>query len=104
MIKDITPTSRNINIMGKVISIQQPHEFTRKDGSKGKVGSFILLDNSESIRVVILDDKTQLLTEKSFLVGKEIVIENGYCKVNTFKSQAEIEVHVGKFSQISLKK
>jgi hypothetical protein len=102
LIKDIAPGCKNITIDGKIAKIHKPHEFTRKDGSKGKVGSFTIKDESGTIRVVVWDDKTQLFNEKSFNIGKEIVLENVYSKLNTFKGLSKIELHVGRYSRLNL--
>ncbi|MFX1277749.1 MAG: thermonuclease family protein [Promethearchaeota archaeon] len=101
LIKDIISGNNNINITGEVVKIRQPHEFIKKDGSKGKVGSFIMKDDTGSIRVVVWDDRTHIFTESSFCVGKKIILENVYSKLNTFKGLSKIEIHVGKFSRLS---
>lgn len=51
-IKDIYPGMRGIEVTGKIIQCFEPKEFVRVDGSKGTVQSFIIADETGSIRVV----------------------------------------------------
>jgi len=51
-IKDIFPGMRNVETVGKVTNVYELREFNRQDGTKGKVASFVIGDDSGSIRVV----------------------------------------------------
>ena len=102
MIKDITSKMDNVNIDGKIKEIKMPHKFTRKDGSIGKVGSFIMKDGTGSIRVVLWDNNCCLLENDDFVVGKYVKIKSGYSKLNTFYGKDKIEIYLGKYSKLEL--
>ena len=63
-IKDILEGMRSVDIAGKVQQIFEVREFKTEKGS-GKVGSFILADETGSIRIVCWYDQTDILTKTS---------------------------------------
>ncbi len=101
-IKDITSNMRNISIHGKVEKVDEIRDFVRKDGSHGRVGSFILSDETKSIRVVLWDNKCSLLNQSNFVVGGQVKIMNAHSKINTFYGKNDIEIHLGKFSKLEI--
>jgi hypothetical protein len=101
-IKDITSNMRNISIHGKVEKVDEIRDFVRKDGSHGRVGSFILSDETKSIKVVLWDNKCSLLNQSNFVVGGQVKIMNAYSKINTFYGKNAIEIHLGKFSKLEI--
>ena len=102
MVKDVRAIDKHLNIRGTVKKINTIHEFTKKDGSKGKVGSFQLSDTTGSIKVVLWDDKTSILSYNNFRLGSSINIENAYCKINSYYGKEEIEIHVSRFTLLKL--
>jgi len=102
MVKDVRAIDKHFNIRGTVKKINTIHEFTKKDGSKGKVGSFQLSDTTGSIKVVLWDEKTSILNYNNFRLGCSINIENAYCKINYYRGKEEIEIHVSRYSFLEL--
>lgn len=64
-IKDLYPGMRSVDVVGKVTNIFDIKEFSRADGSQGKVGSFVLGDETGTIRMVCWGDKTKVLSDVS---------------------------------------
>ena len=60
--KDVKPIDKHFNIRRLVKKINAISDFTRNDGSKGVVGSFLLSDSTGSIRVVLWNEKTFFLS------------------------------------------
>ena len=102
IIKDITPGMHHISLCGKIDKINKIHEFTKKDGSKGCVGSFEMSDTSGRIRVVLWEDICSILKRPEFTLSGNVKIINGYSKVNIFYGRREIEIHLGKYSRIEI--
>jgi len=102
MVKDVRSIDKHLNIRGTVKKINTIHDFTRKDGSKGKVGSFQLSDTTGSIKVVLWDQKTSILSNNNFKAGSSINIKNAYCKINSYYGKEEIEIHVSRHSFLEL--
>jgi replication factor A1 len=98
-ISDIKPNMKNIVLVGRIREIYRINTFNRKDGSEGKVGSFLLHDNTGDIRVVLWDDKTEILKNDKFDINELVKIINGYSKENNFSNP---EIHIGRLGKIVL--
>ncbi len=82
-IKDIRPAMQNITLIGKVMQIFPVKEFTKKkDGSIGKVASFILQDETGEIRFTLWDNHTQIIEERRLAIGDTIRALNVIAKAN----------------------
>ncbi len=66
-IDQIKPESGKVVFIGKVVSLSEVREFTRSDGSEGKVSNVSLGDETGSIKLVLWDESAEL-------VGKEIKV------------------------------
>ena len=96
-IKDLIAGIRNISLNGKIIAMYDTREF-KTEKRKGRIGSFLIGDETETIRVVIWDEK--IIDElHGFNEGDVITLENCYVRENNgFK-----ELHLGGESKISLR-
>ncbi len=82
-IKDIRPAMQNITLIGKVTQIFPVKEFTKKkDGSIGKVASFILQDETGEIRFTLWDNHTQIVEERRLAIGDTVRALNVIAKAN----------------------
>lgn len=93
-ISGLLPGMRRINLVGKIIKLNRVVEYN-KNGKSGKIGSFLLADDTSNVRVVLWD------------VNHIGLIENGIIKEgdNVEISNADIrnsEIHVGSFGDIKL--
>jgi ssDNA-binding replication factor A large subunit len=85
---------KRINIVGKVVKMNRVAEFN-KNGKQGKIGSFLLADETSNIRVVLWDTNHISLIEKGVIKdGDSIEISGGDVRNN--------ELHVGSFGDIKL--
>lgn len=98
-VSDIKPNMKNIILIGRIKEIYKTHTFNRKDGSEGKVGSFLLHDSSGDIRVVLWDDKTEILRNDKFDLNELVKIVNGYAKESKYSNP---EIHIGRLGKIEL--
>ena len=94
-IKNVLAGMRNVEINGKVVRIYETRTF-EKDNRKGKVGSFLVGDQTGVIRVVAWNDKADLLEKLKENEG--IRIENGYAKDNN----GRMEVHLGEKTKVTI--
>lgn len=95
-IKDIMPGMRNTELVGKVTQIYEIKDFVRQDGSAGKLGSFVIADETASMRIVCWGGNANILTSLS--QGTIVKISNGIVKQN----RNFTEIHVNDNSKISL--
>ena len=80
-----------------IININPIHEFSRENESKGKVRDITISDNTGIIRVVLWDDKTQLINEDD--VNKVISILNGFTRKGRY---TDIEIHCGNQTRMAV--
>lgn len=98
-ISDLKESMTNIVIVGKVMRIFNPREFTRSDGSVGMVGSFDLQDVTDAVKIIAWNEKVKPLQSEYFKEGALIRIIGGYSKVGR---EGNLEVHVGKKGKLVL--
>ncbi|MBD3230333.1 MAG: DUF2240 family protein [Candidatus Lokiarchaeota archaeon] len=92
-IKDLNPKKTLVNIVGRITKIFDVNTFTRKkDKTEGRVGSFILEDKTGQVRVVLWDNKTEVIETHRIAVGDPIYIENGNLRVG----RNGLEIHIGR--------
>jgi replication factor A1 len=89
-IKDIKDGMGELNLTGKVLEISDVRTFQRKDGTAGKVGNLLLGDSTGAIRVVLWDEKTDILT--GLECGDAIDVINGYARENSFSHKVELQI------------
>lgn len=93
-IKNIMPGMRNVEVYGKVTRIYDVREF-ETEKKKGKVGSFVIGDETGIIRIVAWNEKCEILSN---LKPDQIVkVEQGYVREN---NRGRIEVHLGDRSKV----
>jgi ssDNA-binding replication factor A large subunit len=92
-IKEILDGMRSIDISGKVQQIYEVREFKTEKGS-GKVGSFILADETGSIRVVCWYDQTEIINK----LVKDVIVKvaGGYVRNNNNRK----EIHINERSKV----
>ncbi|OGI15892.1 hypothetical protein A3K63_00830 [Candidatus Micrarchaeota archaeon RBG_16_49_10] len=95
-ISDLKDGMKSVDITGRVSMITEPREFSRKDGTKGKVSNIFVSDGAGSIRIPLWDKQVDDLKGK-IQEGEVISISNGLVKINNF---GNIELRVSTFSKI----
>lgn len=89
----LSPTSRRVNIVVKVVEIGEEREVTfRSDGSKHRVAEALVGDETGSILLTLWDDMIERLE-----VGNVYRIENGY--VSVFRDQ--MRLNIGRYGSAS---
>ena len=91
-ISQIAPGMRKINLHGKIINLFPIREYN-KNGRSGRIGSFVLADETSNVRVVMWDENHIELIAKG-----ELVLEGFVEIVNATLRNGEI--HLTSFSEI----
>jgi len=91
-IKNIVANMKNVDIVGKIISISAVRNF-KTEKAEGKVASIYIADETSSIRIVLWNDETKFLDK--FNVGDVIRVQ-GYVKDNN----GQLEIRLGKYGKI----
>ena len=97
-IADIAGIGGLVSTKGLIVNIIPVHEFTREDGSKGKVRNISISDKSGIVNIVLWDDKTHLVSESD--INKVLVITNGYTRKGR---NNDVEIHCGNQTLIDIK-
>jgi len=89
-IENITAESGQINFVAKVVSVFDTKEFTRNDGTIGRVGNIIVGDETGKIRITLWDNMADLIKAEKIKVGQTLQV-SGYAK----QGYSGVEVNVG---------
>ena len=92
-INNILAGMRNVETVGKVVAVYEKREFQKADGT-GKVGSFIIGDETGTIRIVCWGGQADILDE----LEKDVIVRviSGYTRENNGRK----EIHLNDRSKI----
>ena len=93
-IKDLYPEMKNVEFLAKIQNIYDVREFIRSDQTTGKVGRFIVGDETGTMPVVCWNTQAENLTHLS--VGYIVRISGGLVREN----RGGVEVHLNEQSKI----
>ncbi|MDY6931763.1 MAG: OB-fold nucleic acid binding domain-containing protein [Halobacteriota archaeon] len=88
---DIKIEKMNASFLGRVTQLSSINEFTRNDGTVGRVANMTLADETGSIRVAVWDEYTDLVKTGDISVGSNLKV-SGYIK----EGYSGAEVNIGK--------
>ncbi len=91
-LKDLVAGTSDVTVTGKVILTYPTRTFSRKNGALGKVGRFMLQDDTASVNVVLWDEKAELLENRKITSGMAVRVNHGYVRVGL---SGKPEVNVG---------
>lgn len=89
-IADITAESGTVNFVARIISVFEPKEFNRNDGTIGRVGNLMVGDDTGKIRVTLWDNMADLINTGKVKAGQSVQI-SGYTK----QGYSGVEVNIG---------
>jgi len=96
-IADLKPDSECI-VLGKIIGINEPKIFKRKNGSSGRVVNLEIADGTGTCGLVLWDKDVDLVKNKTILKGTSLRVVNGYIK-DGFNG---LEINVGKWGLLDV--
>lgn len=77
-LRDLIPGLNDITIVGRILAISSPKEFA--GNRKGKLASLLVADKSNVLRVVLWNDKTNLVETGGVNVGQVVRFSHGYTR------------------------
>jgi replication factor A1 len=97
MIKDLVPGLNDAMVSGRVLAIFPTKEF---DGArKGKLASLLIADRSDLLRIVLWNDKTDLVERGSIQPGQVARFCHGYTREDP---SGKLELHLGEKSEVDV--
>jgi replication factor A1 len=97
-LSELAAGMQGIDVVVKVLRSYEPREFSRDDGSTGRVANLLVADETKSARVVLWDDDVGLVEKGELKEGDVILIKKGYVR----ERLEEFEVHVGRYGKVVL--
>jgi replication factor A1 len=88
---------RSVSVAGRVLNVNEPREFARKDGTKGRVASVVLEDETGIVRLSLWDDDVNALGDMP--VGTVVAVENGYTRAGFGNT---IDLNVGRMGTMKI--
>jgi len=96
-IGELEPNLDTVEVVGRVVEVTGQHEFTRPDGTKGKVASIILGDDSGTVRVSLWREHAEKVGQ--IKVGDVVRLIDAY---TTLGALGQTELHLGSQGQLEL--
>ena len=81
-----------VDIIGRLITLNDTHSFQRDDGTTGYVRSGDIADSTGKVRISFWDEKA----EASYGIGKAYQVENARTRLGMY----EVELNVGKTTRV----
>ena len=92
LIQDLVSGLNDATVTGRVIMVHPPKTYTRPDLTQGRFARLLIADESGTLKVVLWDDKTDLVEAGKVEQGQIIRISHGYVREGL---DGKLELHVG---------
>ena len=89
-IENIAPESGPVNFIARIISVFDVKEFTRNDGTIGRVGNLIVGDETGKVKITLWDNMADLIKTEKVKAGQTVQI-SGFAK----QGYSGVEVNIG---------
>jgi len=98
-IQDLVSGLNDVTVTGQVVAVYPPKTFTRRDWTEGKLASLIVSDKSGTLRVVLWDNKVDLVEKWKIQREQTIRISHGYVRQGL---DGKPELHLGQRGSIKV--
>jgi len=99
LIQDLVSGLNDVTVTGRVIAFYPPQTFTRRDLTEGKLARLLIADKSGTLKVVLWDDKADLVETGKVEQGQIIKVLHGYVREGL---DGKLELHVGSRGNIRI--
>ncbi|MCL5802680.1 MAG: single-stranded DNA-binding protein [Thermoplasmataceae archaeon] len=91
-VKDLTPSSRRVNVLGKVLNVGEPKEITTRFGEAKSVTEVVIGDDTGKVTLSLWGEQAGQASE-----GQTVYIDNGYISL----VRGHMRLNVGKYGSIA---
>lgn len=98
-IKQLSDSTQNVNMVGRVINHSDIRTFSRKDGTQGQYSWFWIFDSKDQIKVVLWDERAKVVKDNAFAHDVLVRVLNGQVKQNR---DGDLEIHIGSRGDIEI--
>jgi replication factor A1 len=98
-IQDLISGLNDVTVAGRVEAVYTPKTFKRRDWTEGKIASLVVSDESGNLRVVLWDDKVELVEGGKIQREQTVRISHGYVREGL---DGKPELHLGQRGNIKV--
>lgn len=98
-IQDLVSGLNDVTITGQIDVVYPPKTFRRRDWTEGRLANLVVSDESGSLRVVLWDNKVELVEKGNLQRDQRIRISHGYVREGW---NGKPELHLGDRSSIKV--
>ncbi len=91
-VKDLTPESKRVNIIAKVVKVTEAREIPNRYGPSNRVAEATVADESGAVVLSLWNDQIGTVNE-----GETVQVENGYVSL----VRGHIRLNAGKYGKIT---
>ena len=99
LIQDLVSGLNDVTVAGRVVTVYPPKTFTRRDLTEGKFARLLIADKSGTLKVILWDDRTDLVETGKVEQGQIIEVSHGYVREGL---DGKLELHVGSRGNIQI--
>jgi replication factor A1 len=92
LIRDLVSGLNDVTVSGRVIMVHPPKTYTRPDLTQGKFARLLIADKSETLKLILWDNKADLVEVRKVQPGQIIKVSHGYMREGL---DGKLELHVG---------
>jgi ssDNA-binding replication factor A large subunit len=96
-IKDLVSGLNDVSLTGQIISVYPPKTFKRRDWTEGKFASIIVSDKTGNMKVILWDNKTNMIEKEKLQQKQTIQISHAYVREG---QDGNPELHIGEKGNI----
>ena len=100
-IQDLVSGLNDVTVTGQVRAVYPPKTFTRRDWTEGKLANLTISDESGNLRVVLWDNKVELVEKGKIQQNQKIIISHGYVRQGW---NGKPELHLGERGSVTILK
>jgi len=79
-VKNLIIGANDATIVGVVSAMSPPKSFVRRDGVEGQVARLVVSDDTGSVRVVLWNEKTSIISQGTVSLNQTVRISHGYVR------------------------
>jgi ssDNA-binding replication factor A large subunit len=97
MINDLLPGLNDVSVVGRILAVFATRTFS--GANEGKFAGLLIADRTALLRIVLWNDKTDLIDSRTLNVGQIVRFSHGYTRED---SSGRPELHLGDRSEVEV--
>jgi len=98
-IKDLVSGLNDVTIAARIIAVYPVQTFSRSDLTEGRVARMLLADGTGTLKLVLWDDKIELIEARKMQQGQIVRVLHGYVRESF---DGKLELHLGKKGDLEI--